>query len=221
MPRGLHEPLHQHRVVAERLARLGAGALVGVGDLVRLLDAAHAAAAAARRGLDHQREAELGADPLRVLDALDRAAAPRRHRHAGLLGQLLGLDLVAERAHDVGVRAGEDDAELLAQLGEGRVLGDEAPADPRGVGARLGRRALERLVVEVGGGRPEAVALVGLAHEQRVPLGLAVERDHADRLVARVVELAHRMDGTHRRLAAVDDGQAREGPVRGGHAHLV
>ncbi len=221
VPRGLHEALHQHRVVAERLARLGAGSLERVGDLAGLLDASHAAAAAARRRLDHQREAELVADPLGVLDAVDRPAAPRRDRHAGLLGQLLGLDLVAERAHDVGVRPGEDDAEPLAQLGEGGVLGHEAPADPGGVGPGLGQGPLERLVVEVGGGRAEAVALVGLAHEQRVALGLAVERDHTDRLLARVVQLADGVDGAHRRLAAVDDGQAREGPVRGGHAHLV
>ena len=207
----LDEPLHQHRVVAERLAGLGAGALVGVGDLVGLLDPPHAATAAARRGLDHQREAELLGDPLRVLDAVDRTAAPRGHRYAGLLGQLLGLDLVAERAHDVRGRSGEGDAELVAQLGERGVLGHEAPADPCGVRARVGQRALERVVVEVGGGRAEAVALVGLPDEQRVSLALAVERDHADRVLARVVELAHGVDGSHRRLAAVDDGEAREG----------
>ena len=133
--RRLDQALHQHRVVAEGLAGLGAGALVGVGDLVLLLHAPHAAPAAARGRLDHQREAELGGDPLGVLDAVDRPAAPRRHRHAGLLGELLGLDLVAELAHHLGVRAREDDAEPVAQLGEGRVLGDEAPADPGGVGA--------------------------------------------------------------------------------------
>ena len=88
---------------------------------------------------------------LRLLGGLDRAAAPGRDRHAGLLGQLLALDLVAELAHDVGARADERDAELLAQLGEGGVLGHEAPADPGDVGLGLDQRALEALVVEVGG----------------------------------------------------------------------
>ena len=122
------------------------------------LDAAHAAAAAAGRGLDHQRVADrLAVTRDRVVGVLDRPAAPRRHGHASLLGELLGRDLVAERAHDARVGPGEDDVEPLAQLGEARVLGDEAPADPGGVRAGRRQRALERLVVEVGascGGRP-------------------------------------------------------------------
>ena len=78
-------------------------------------------------------------------------------------------------------------------------------------------RALEPLVVEVGAARsspsvagPRQCALVGLAHEQRVALGLGVERDDADRVVALLVELADGVDGAHRRLAAVDDGEAVE-----------
>ena len=63
-------------------------------------------------------------------------AAPRGDGHAGLLGQLLGLDLVAQRAHVVGLGADEDDPQPVAQLGERGVLGDEAPADPGGVRAR-------------------------------------------------------------------------------------
>ena len=43
----------------------------------------------------------------------------------------------------VGVGADEDDAEPLAQVDELGVLGDEAPADPGGVGARLVQRPLE------------------------------------------------------------------------------
>ena len=38
----------------------------------------------------------------------------------------------------------------LAQLGEGRVLGDEAPPDPGGVGPGLAQRALQHRMVEVG-----------------------------------------------------------------------
>ena len=96
---------------------------------------------------------------------------------------------------------------------------------------RLDERALEALVVEVGAElgavgavdhrRAEAVALVGLADEQRVALLLGVEGDDADRLVALLVELADGVDGAHRRLAAVDDGEAREGGSCRGHASLV
>ena len=226
--RGADEALHQHARVAERLRRLGAGALEGLRDLVLAVDAAHAAPAAAGRGLDHQREAELAGLADGVLGALDRPAAPRRDGDAGPLGEPLALDLVAERAHDVGVGPREDDPEPVAELREGGVLGDEAPADPRRVRARLDERALEALVVEVGADlgavgavdhrRAEAVALVGLADEQRVALLVGVEGDDADRLVALLVELADGVDGAHRRLAAVDDGKAREGGSCGGHA---
>jgi hypothetical protein len=226
---GADEALHQHARVAERLLRLGAGALEGGLELVGGVDAAHAPPAAAGRGLDHEREAELLAVAHGLLDALDRPAAPGRHRHARLLGEPLALDLVAERAHDVRVGADEDDPEALAQLGERRVLGHEAPPDPGRVGARLDERALEALVVEIGaqrlavgilaGGGTEAVVLVGLAHEQRVALGLGEQRDHRDRVVALLVELADGVDGAHRRLAAVDDGEPPDGDS-GTHALL-
>ncbi len=101
------------------------------------------------------------------------------------------------------------------------LLGHEAPAHPGDVGLGLDQRALEALVVEVGGGRlavlaldhrgAEAVVLVGLADEQRVALGLRVERDHGDRLVELLVELADGVDGAHGGLAAVDDREALEG----------
>ena len=192
--------LHQHGRVAEALPRLLAGPLEGGRQVLRPLDAAHAAPAAAGRGLDHERVPDRLAVADRRVDVLDRAAAPGRDRDAGLLGELLRLDLVAERAHDVGVGTGEDDVEPRAQLGEPGMLGDEAPADPGGVGPRLGQRPLERVVVQVRGaaapvrvgpgGRAEAVRLVGLADEQRVALVVGVEGDDRDRLVALLVELA-------------------------------
>ena len=60
------------RAVAERLLGLGAGALERVLELVGAVDAAHPAAAAAGRGLDHQREADRVGVALGVLDGLDR-----------------------------------------------------------------------------------------------------------------------------------------------------
>ena len=110
-----------------------------------IVDAADAAAASARGGLDHQRVA----DPLGViggiLDRVDGTAAPRRDRYVGLLGQQLGGDLVAELAHHVRARADEDDAEPFAQFGELGTFGDEPPADPGGVGTRALRSARSRV----------------------------------------------------------------------------
>jgi hypothetical protein len=56
--RGADQALHQHALVAKRLRRLRAGALERAWELVGALDVAHAAAATACGGLDHQREAE-------------------------------------------------------------------------------------------------------------------------------------------------------------------
>ena len=141
---GSDQALHQHARVAERLLGLLAGALERVLELVGALNPAHPATAAARGGLDHHREPELLAVADGVLDGLDRLAAPGRHRHIGLLGQALALDLVAERPHHVGVGSNEHDPESLAQLRELGVLGDEPPADPCSVGTGLVQRPLER-----------------------------------------------------------------------------
>ena len=52
-------------------------------------------------------------------------------RHAHLLGEPLDADLVAQAPNDVGRRTDEDDADASAHLGEGGILGDEAPSRPR------------------------------------------------------------------------------------------
>ncbi len=154
----------------------------------------------------------------RLVGRLDGSAAPGRDRHVGLLGEPLGGDLVADEAHHRRIGADEDDAEPLAQLRELGVLGDEAPPDPRRVGAGLLERALQRAVVQVGAASRavasrdragiQAERLVGVTDEHRVTLGLGVERDQADRLGALLVELAHGVDDTHGGLAAIDDRQA-------------
>ena len=86
---------------AEGALGLQAGALVGVGELVVAADDPDAPAAAAGGRLEHQRVADLGRRALGRVQALDRAAAPRRHRDADLLGDQLRADLVAELAHRV------------------------------------------------------------------------------------------------------------------------
>lgn len=63
-----------------------------------------------------------------------------------------------------------------------RVLSDEPPADPHGVGARVAQDARQQHMVEVGpGGRgPERVGLVGFAGEHGGAFGVGVERDGGD-----------------------------------------
>ena len=66
---------------------------------------------------------------------VDAALGARHHRDAEPLGGALGLDLVAHQADMGGLRADEVDAVLVEDLGEARVLREEAVARMHRVGA--------------------------------------------------------------------------------------
>lgn len=206
------QTLQEHDAAAEGALGLQAGALVGVGQLLRGGDDADAAATAARGGLEHQRVADPLGRAQRRVEGLDGAAAPRRDRDADLLGDELGADLVAQLPHRLRVRADEGDAQLLAQLGERRVLGDEAPADPRGVGTGLDQCALQdgQVQVRAGRGRAQVVGVVGLPHERGRRVGVGVEGDGFDPWPALGIELTDGVDEPHRGLSPVDDRDTTE-----------
>ncbi|OAP23441.1 hypothetical protein A4R44_05639 [Amycolatopsis sp. M39] len=212
VPRAGDQALQEHDAAAERAQRFLAGALVGLGEIARRLDLADAAPAAARGGLEHQRVADLVARGEGFFEGRDLAAAPRSDRDADLLGDQLRADLVAELAHRVGAGADEGDADLLAQLRERRVLGDEAPADPRGVGLGLDQCLLQFGEVEVGprGGGAERVRDVGFADESRGGVRVRVERDRLDPSPGLGGRVPDGVDQPHRGLSAVDDGDAIE-----------
>jgi hypothetical protein len=203
-----HELLEQHGAVAEGVLGLGPRGGERGREGFGLVDAADAAPAAPRRRFDDEREADARGVPERRVDGLDGTAAPRRHRHAGFLGEPLGGDLVTNQPDDRRVRPDEDDAESLAPFGKLGLLRDEAPPDPDRIGARRAQGARQRVVVEVP--PVERDRLVRMADEHRVALGLRVERDDTYRLGAFHVDLAHGVDDANRGFAAVDDRQARE-----------
>jgi hypothetical protein len=151
---------------------------------------------------------------VRGVEVVDGTAAPRGDRDPGLLGQQLGLDLVAEPSHRVRRRSDEDEAEPLAQLRERRVLGNEPPPHPDGVGPRRQQRPLELGVVGVGAagvaGVAQADGLVGEADEHGAPLRLGVQRDDGDAVPTLFVQLTDGSDQPDRRLTPVDDGDPSE-----------
>ncbi len=206
-----HEPLHQHARVAEGAQALLPRPLERGQQLLLGGDDPDAAPPATGSGLDHQRVADLARVPEGVAGRVDRAPAPGGHRDPDLLGEELGGDLVAEAPHHVRRRPDEGHAEALAELGERRVLGDEAPPDPGGGRLRRAERPLELGVVDVGVAAARGSdedGLVGLADERRPPLGLGVEGDRAEGPAALVVQLACRVDQAPGGLASVDDRDA-------------
>ena len=155
-----------------------------------------------------------------VLEGVDRTAAPRRDRDADLLGDQLGADLVPELAHRLGARADEGDADPGAQLGEGRVLGDEAPAHPGRVRAGLDQRPLQHRVGPGTAaprrargrrrGRPRA-----RTSPRARPRCTARRLDRAPSGLGSGVQVSHGVDQPHRGLTTVDDGDARERAAAG------
>ena len=69
----------------------------------------------------------------RLVLVVDQPFAAGHDRHAGLLGQLAGLVLVAQRLHRFLRRADELDLAVAADLGEVGVLREEAVAGMDGL----------------------------------------------------------------------------------------
>ena len=103
-----------------------ASAIAG-GSSRGLLDAAHAASAAAGDGLDEDREADVGGLRDELVDVLGRL---RRAQHGNARGDrvMLGGDLVAGHLEHRRGRSDEGDAVLGRPRRELRVLGEESVA---------------------------------------------------------------------------------------------
>src|SRR3954451_9574272 len=124
--------------VVEELLALAGGTLERLLELCLLEGDTEPLAATAAGRLDRDRIADRLVDHLLgVLDGVDRVGRAGDDRDAGLLHDLARAGL---RAHGVdGLRrwADEDDPVVLARLGKGRVLGEEAVAGMDGLGARV------------------------------------------------------------------------------------
>ena len=148
-----------------------------------------------------------------LVGVLDRVLGAGSQRGVRLLGDVLGLGLVAEVLDRLGRRADPGESRVDDRLREAGVLGEEAVAGVDGVGPGLLRDRDDLRDVEVGVGRgrsAQAVRLVGQPHEERVAVGVGVHRhtadtgvlagpDHPDRDLAAVgdQDLLQRLDLRH------------------------
>ena len=140
MTRFLDELLDEDPVVAEAGARLVLGAAKAFGGFLIAAGDAHALAAAACRGLEHDGIADIAGDLDRLLRRFDDAHEAGHRADAGLGGDLLGLDLVAHGRDCLGRRADEGQPRRLQRLDEVRLLRQEAETGMDRLGAGvLGR----------------------------------------------------------------------------------
>jgi hypothetical protein len=193
----LHVPRIGEGLLQEQLARaeraLGLG--TGPGNEPRQLAPGggqpQAAPAAARGCFHHHRKA----DALGLVDqsSLGLVAAPvaRQRRHVGLRHAPLGLRLVAHGRDRVGRRTDEHEARLGTGPREIGVLGEEAVARMRRVRADPPGCGEDRAGVEIAHarlGRADARRDIGLAHMERVGVGLRIDGRRA---------IAHRPGRAH------------------------
>ena len=166
----------------------------------------HAASAAARARLDHQRKADALRLDGEARSALIFAVIAGRGRDPRLDHTQLGCALVAHRAHRPRRRPDEDEPGVQAHLREVGVLREKAvtgmdrlsASGPRG-GDHVGGRQLGLR----GRWRTDSHGRVGEAHMERVRVGVAIDGDRAAALGMRGA------DDTARDLAAIGD---QDGP---------
>ncbi len=143
----------------------------------------HAAPAAARHRLDHDRIADLLGDLKRLLIALHDAVAARRNRHAGFAGGFARDGLVAHGADRGGLRTDELDVAAFADLGEMGVLGQEPVAGMDGIDIADLRRADDAIDFEITlltGGFTDTDRLVGELHMERIDIRRRIDRQRLD-----------------------------------------
>ena len=187
--RAADRALEQQARVAEGRARLRPRPTSSAaGELAGVAHQAHAAAAAAGRGLDHQRKADPRRLALQQARVLVRAVVARQHRHAGRGHAPARLGLVAHRPHRRRRRADPDQAGGGDRLGQVGVLAQEAVAGMHRRGARRRAAATMRVDAQVGVGGALAAdrdRRVGGARVRRVPVGVGGDRDRFEAEPAR------------------------------------
>ena len=194
--------LKQHGRGAERCQRLRARARQCRRERGLRFDQAHAAPAAARGGLDHQRKADARGFVRQGLVRLVVAVVSRYAGHLGRMHQALGLRLVAHRAHGRRRRADPDQPRVDHGFGEFRVLGQESVAGVDGFRAVRPGRADHGRDVEVGIARTrpaDARRRIRETHMGGAGVGIGIDRDDA---VAHAPRRAHDPQGD---FAAIGD----------------
>src|ERR1700751_3379943 len=111
----VHQLLHENGCVAERLVSFIARAHQGLAQLVCRVHPANAMPPSTSGGLDEKGIAQTLTVANRLLQSLNRAAAPRSDGYLRLLGQTFRGNLVAQAAHHLRSRSDVGNVHLLAK----------------------------------------------------------------------------------------------------------
>ena len=178
----------QHLVVAEGADRLALARRQRGLEIVRVFDHAHALAAAAGRGLQQHRVADLVGLRVEEIGVLLFAVIAGHQRHVGLFHQRLGGGLGTHRAHRRSRRPNEYQARCGAGVGEVGVLGQEAVAGMDGLragGQRHGDDFFAAQIAFLGGRRADQDRFVADRDVLGVGVRLGIHGDGFDAHAAR------------------------------------
>ncbi len=177
VPGPVQVALDEAFAASERSDRLARRRLEQLADLLHPAGHLESAAATAEGGLDGDRQAVFFGERHDFVGVGDRVGRAGHQRCPDLLGDVPGLDLVAEGLDGRRWRADPGQSGVQHGLGEPGVLGQETVAGVDGVGAAaLGYLDQFRLV-EVGlrrGGPVECEGLIGQLDEHRSGVGICV-----------------------------------------------
>ena len=217
--RRLDEFFQENRVVPEGLGRFAARLPVRLAHLLAAANHAHAAAAAARDRLQHQRETDALGLIQRNFERIQRNPAVLDDRQAGGNGVRLGPDLVTQLLHGFRRRADEDNALFAATPHESHVLGQESVSRMNCIHAVEQRHLDDRLDVEIGLKRfvvfTDLVSLVRLEAVGGEPVLVGEDADGAD---AKFGGRPHHANGY---FTAIGDEKFPDGIRHGVHGRLL
>ena len=215
------ELFNENGRISEGLESLGARTLKCDRKVGGRPDFANAPPSAPSRRFNKEGIAQLLGMMESVGQGFSRTSAPGHDRNLRLLREPLGGDLVADAAHSFTVWADERDTHLAAEVGEGGMLGHEAPSYPNRFRTRRAQSTGEVFIIHVAAAEllglwvkhmrgAKVHGLVGFTNKHGIPVGISEQRDGAQCYPVLLSELAGRMNETHCGLAPVDDRHALE-----------
>ena len=183
-----HITLYQNMLVAEAGLRLALARGQSGGEIIGLVDPAHALAAAAGAGLDQHRVADARGFSRQEIRLVVVTVIARHQRHAGLGHQGLGGRFAAHRGDGCGWRADEGDAGIGTGLGEGLVLAEETVAGVHRLRATSAGCGQDHVGAQIAVARRRAAdvhRLIAGQHMLGLGIGIGIHRHGADAHSAR------------------------------------